>query len=137
MFNARMKTNEEIRAENLAKLIIEAGGEERLSELYECSPAFIKQMARGYRDSKSGSQKGIGNAAARRLEIAMKKDRGWLDHDHERPMMVMQQSFGYGQSLSEIEMEVIEAFRAANEAQRSIVISWARANKPPSFQNDK
>lgn len=80
--NQPMKTCDELRLENLLALIDEAGGEDALAKRYECTAAYIKQMARGYKDSKSGTIKGIGDSSARRLEICMGKDRGWIDHDH-------------------------------------------------------
>lgn len=79
-----MKTCEEIRRENLLSLIKEAGGEFALAERYGCTEANIKTMARAYKDSKSGTPKGIGSKAARQLESIMGKPRGWLDHDHDR-----------------------------------------------------
>lgn len=127
MFNLEMKTSEEIRLENLAALIVEAGGEDKLAERYECTSAFIKQMARGYKDSKSGSGKGIGNAAARRLEKAMNKDRGWLDHDH-KVFFAQQQMASYTVSTDENETLLLNAFRRASEDQRAIAIMWAKAN---------
>lgn len=39
-------------------------------------------MARGYKDSKSGTPKGVGSVAARKLEKCMNKEVGWLDNDH-------------------------------------------------------
>lgn len=80
--NAPMKTNSEIRRENLLALIQEAGGESALAKRYECTPSFIKQMARSYTDSVSGSEKGIGDVTARKLETCMGKERGWLDRDN-------------------------------------------------------
>ncbi len=77
-----MKTCEEVRRENLISLISEAGSELLLAEKYGCSESNIKTMARAYKDSKSGTPKGIGSAAARKLELCMGKERGWLDHDH-------------------------------------------------------
>lgn len=77
-----MKTIDEIRRDNLGTLIKEAGGEFALAELYGCTEANIKTMARAYKDSKSGTPKGIGSAAARKLENVTGKERGWLDHDH-------------------------------------------------------
>jgi hypothetical protein len=77
-----MKTSEELRKENLLKLIKEAGGESALAEKYGCGEANIKTMARSYKDSKSGTPKGIGSVAARKLEKCMNKDIGWLDNDH-------------------------------------------------------
>lgn len=73
--NERMKTNEEIRVENLRALIREAGSEELLASRYKCTPAFIKQMSRGYKDSDTGVRKGIGTVAARKLEECMSVGR--------------------------------------------------------------
>lgn len=81
-----MKTCEEIRRENLLALIREAGGELALAERYGCTEPNIKTMARAYKDSKSGTPKGIGTKAARRLEETMGKVRGWPDHDHSYPL---------------------------------------------------
>jgi len=77
-----MKTIDEIRRDNLSTLIKEAEGELALAERYGCTEANIKTMARAYKDSKSGTPKGIGTSAARKLETVMNKERGWLDHDH-------------------------------------------------------
>lgn len=82
-----MKTNEEIRRENLIQLISEFGGEPKLAEVYGCTEANIKTMARGYKDSKSGTPKGIGSAAARKFEEKCGKERGWMDHDHSDPAL--------------------------------------------------
>lgn len=81
--NGQMRTNDEIRLENLLTLIAEAGSIEALAERYECTAPYIKQMARGYKDSKSGTPKGVGDSSARQLERCMNKPRGWMDHDHE------------------------------------------------------
>lgn len=80
--NSPMKTNSDIRRENLLALIQEAGGESALAKRYECTPSFIKQMARSYTDSVSGSEKGIGDNAARKLEACMGRERGWMDRDN-------------------------------------------------------
>lgn len=84
--NASTKTCEEIRRENLLTLIKEAGGEFALAERYGCTEANIKTMARAYKDSKSGTPKGIGSKAARHLETTMSKPHGWMDHDHAYPL---------------------------------------------------
>ena len=77
-----MKTCDEIRRENLLLLIEEAGGTAALAEIYGCTEPAIKTMVKAYKDSKSGTPKGIGTASARKLEGCMNKERGWLDHDH-------------------------------------------------------
>ncbi len=84
LFNAIMKTCDEIRRDNLKLLIKAAGSEFLLAEKYGCTEANIKTMARAYKDSKSGTPKGIGTAAARKLEKVMDQEIGWLDHDHSQ-----------------------------------------------------
>lgn len=78
----RMKTCEEIQYENLLALIEEAGGESALAKRYKSTPAYIKQLARRYKDSKSDTPKGFGPVTARKLEACMEKERGWMDHEH-------------------------------------------------------
>ena len=85
--NMDMKTCDEVRRDNLALLIKEAGGIAQLAEKYECTEAAIKTMLRAYKDSKSGTPKGIGTVAARKLETCMHKERGWLDQDRTAPRL--------------------------------------------------
>lgn len=82
LLNPEMKTTSEIRRENLLTLIKEVGSEDELAKRYGCTGSFIKQMARSYKDTASGSEKGIGNGAARQLEACMQKERGWMDRDN-------------------------------------------------------
>lgn len=77
-----MKTSDDIRRENLADLIREAGSEFHLAEIYGCTEAAVKTWARGYKDSKTGKPKGIGTRVARKLEEVTGKECGWMDKDH-------------------------------------------------------
>lgn len=133
--NCGVKTCDELRLENLQALIKEAGGEDSLADRYGCTAPYIKQMARGYRDSKSGSPKGIGDAAARMLETVMGKERGWMDHDHKTQALRVAEPIAEYLASSQDERRLIEAFRFAADAQRAIALSWADANRPRESDN--
>lgn len=112
-----MKTCDEIRVDNLLLLISEAGGEVALAEKYGCTPAYIKQMARGYKDSKSGSNKGIGDNSARRLESSTGKPRGWLDHDHS------------GQQIGEIAIQAATLINEMSKSEQLEMLHFLRVSK--------
>lgn len=80
-----MKTCAEIRHANLLRLIREAGGEDALATRYGCEASYIKQMARQYKASDTGKEKGMGSATARKFEVLSEKERGWMDHEHDDP----------------------------------------------------
>ena len=133
--NCGVKTCDELRLENLRALIKEAGGEDALAERYGCTAPYIKQMARGYKDSKSGSPKGIGDAAARMLETSMGKERGWMDHDHTQASLMAAENRAQYLIMTPEECHLLGAFRSADTAQRSIALSWADANRPREIDN--
>lgn len=70
-----MKTTHEIRLGNLEILVGQAGSAIKLAKLADTSQVYLSQVRRGGRS--------IGSALARKLEAAMGKPSGWLDHDHE------------------------------------------------------
>ena len=124
-----VKTCDEIRQENLIALIKEARGEDALAARYDCTVPHIKQMARGYKDSKSGSPKGIGDQSARKLELCMQKERGWMDHEHQSTaLLAAERTATYKVGLSDEEAMLLNAYRNASEAQRGIALMWAKAN---------
>lgn len=100
-----MKTSDEIRRENISRLIIEAGSEFQLAEIYGCTEAAVKTWARGYKDSKTGKPKGIGTRVARKLEEVMGKEQGWLDKE---------------QSVVSGEPMFIAAYRELDKTRRAI-----------------
>ena len=121
-----MKTNEEMRVENLLVLIREAGSEEELAARYKCTVAFIKQLARGYKDSDTGTRKGVGTAAARKLEECMGKPRGWLDYDHSAASAAIGPDAWLCQSDRDV-AEVVRLMRGADPRGRAMVVGAARA----------
>lgn len=105
-----MKTTDDIRRENLAALIAEAGSELALAEAYGCTEAAVKTWARGYKDSKTGKPKGIGTRVARKLEIARNKEKGWLDADHS--------------GIVSGEENVISSYRQLDETRRAAAAQY-------------
>lgn len=82
LFNARMKTNDELRRENLLLAIARMGNAAKLAEAAGTSPAYISQIKNRTPDSKTGVPKMMGDDMARRIETALGEGPGWLDQDH-------------------------------------------------------
>jgi hypothetical protein len=80
-----MKTNDQIRRENLVIAISRAGSAAKLAELMGTSPAYLSQLKNQVQDSKSGTPKSMGDDFARRLEEALGLVKGWMDRDHIHP----------------------------------------------------
>lgn len=75
-----MKTNAEIRLENLRLLIGEFGTQDKVAELAETSPVYLSQILNGAADSKTGRVRQIGDPLARKLEEGCGKEVGWMDN---------------------------------------------------------
>src|ERR1035437_4786321 len=118
-----MKTCIEMRRDNLAKLIKQSCGIESLAERYGCTPAAIKTWLKGYKDSKSGTPRGIGDAVARKVEELTGKEIGWMDHDHDNPT-----------SLDDTQKLLIQAFPLLHEESRD---SWIFTAKTALEKEDE
>lgn len=79
-----MKTNDEIRRQNLGHAIRRAGTASKLAEMVGTSPAYISQIKNRTHDSKSGTPKTMGDDFARRVEAALGLAVGWMDTDHNQ-----------------------------------------------------
>ncbi len=79
-----MKTSKEIRRNKLAQLINEFKTIEALAELAETSPQYISQVKNGV-PSSNGKPREVGDALARRLELAADKPLGWMDWPGDEP----------------------------------------------------
>jgi len=77
-----MKSNNEIRLENLHRLIKEAGTQEQLSEVSGVSRIYLNQIKKQRPDPSTGKTRNVGDALARKLEKGMGKPEGWMDKDH-------------------------------------------------------
>lgn len=81
----RMKTTDEIRYDNLVKLVEDAGG---LSSLVEKSngrlsrPTLDQILKR--RTTAAGVIKNVGDDLARKIEEVLRLERGWMDNEHTK-----------------------------------------------------
>jgi len=80
--NARMQTNDEIRRENLEVAIKRLGTAAKLAEAAKTSAAYLSQIRNRTPDSKTGTPKMMGDAMARRIEVALGEPHGWMDKSH-------------------------------------------------------
>lgn len=80
-----MKTTDEIRYENLQRLVAEAGD---LSTLVDRAkgklsrPTLYQILER--KTTAAGVAKNVGDDLARKLEDALRLERGWMDNDHSQ-----------------------------------------------------
>lgn len=79
-----MKTVDEIRRENLAALIKEAGSQAELSKKTGKSASQISQWLNASAKSGSGKPRVMGNAMARQMEVVLGKPTGWMDQQNTR-----------------------------------------------------
>lgn len=77
-----MKTNDEIRRENLNIAIARVKTAAALAEKARTSPAYLSQVKNAQPDSKTGVPKHMGDDVARRIEKAIGEPEGWIDTDH-------------------------------------------------------
>lgn len=81
--NVRMKTNDEVRRQNLLIAIERVGSAAKLAALSNTSPAYLSQIKNKTPDSKSGTPKTMGDDMARRIEAAIGEQPGWMDFVHD------------------------------------------------------
>lgn len=74
-----MKSIEETYRERLALLIDEFGGQAKLSQVIDKSPAQISQWLHGTPSGKTGKQRTLKPATAREIEKATGKPYAWFD----------------------------------------------------------
>lgn len=89
-----MKTTDEIRYENLQRLVAEAGD---LSTLVDRAkgklsrPTLYQILER--KTTAAGVEKNVGDDLARKIEDALRLERGWMDNDHTQPVAAALPSF--------------------------------------------
>lgn len=83
LFNVFMKTIAEIRRNNLKLAVDVFGGDvDKLCEVANVSYAYLSQIKTMQPDTKTGRPRSMGDAVARKIEVAIKKPVGWMDKDH-------------------------------------------------------
>ncbi len=80
-----MKTMGEIRRANMKALVDEFGTIQSLADAINRSHAQTSQWLHGFKGSKTGKPRGIGDNAARHIEKMIGKPRGWMDAEHGLP----------------------------------------------------
>ena len=83
--NEVMKTNADIRRENLLIALARVGSAGRLSEMSGVSEAYISQIKTQQVDSKTKKPRKMGNNSAIKIELALGEPPGWMDQDHSQP----------------------------------------------------
>lgn len=110
-------TIQDIRRENLTRLVEQYGSQRKLSDATGLAPTYIHQML--------SSIRGIGEKTARKIEINTGLPDGWLD----KPFDI---SGDY--QLTEDEMRLIDMYRSAPDIMKQAILSVAQAS---SSQVDK
>lgn len=117
-----MKTIDEIRYDNLQRLVRDAGG---LSELVEKSggklnrPTLDQILKR--RKTAAGVDKGVGDELARKIEATLRLERGWMDYSRDEQL-----------SSNEVPLkpdgliELITLFWQASDEGRGMILDSAR-----------
>ncbi|MDR6381797.1 S24 family peptidase [Paraburkholderia caribensis] len=77
-----MKTNDEIRRENLLLAIARAGKASALAEKAGVAAAYLSQIKNRTPESKTGKPKAMGDDVARKIERALGEAEGWMDVVH-------------------------------------------------------
>lgn len=80
--NTVMKTIDEIRQANLAKLVASSGGTGAFAQLIERSQSQVSQWLTGAKNSATGKPRVIGSASCRYIEEKLGKPSGWLDQEN-------------------------------------------------------
>lgn len=84
LFNAHMKTIDEIRRERLAILRKEAGGVGALAERLGKNFSQVSQWLNASLNSGTGRPRGMSDDVCREIEEKCDKPRGWMDADPEK-----------------------------------------------------
>jgi hypothetical protein len=80
--NGGMKTNDEIRRENLAIAVARMGKATTLATKAGVASAYLSQLKAKTKEQKTGTPKAMGDDVARKIEKAIGEMPGWMDMDH-------------------------------------------------------
>ena len=76
------RRHEQLRLDNLERLVAEAGSAAALARLAHTSDSYLSQI-RNQLTTPKGTPRGVGDDLATKLEQAMGKPNGWLDESHQ------------------------------------------------------
>jgi hypothetical protein len=77
-----MKTVDDVRRENLSRIVLTAGGVGKVAEQISRSASQVSQWLNGSLNSATGKPRGMSGASCRQIELAYNKQVGWMDVDH-------------------------------------------------------
>lgn len=128
LFNATMRTVEEIRRNRLELLVEEFGSLAELGKRLNLNArdSTLSQYRNRSRDSKTAKPKNMGSPMARRLESACGKELGWMDTDPDLwPFADV--DHGKLRALSERHRTLIEGAMLATAATLGVDLEKRRA----------
>lgn len=77
------RRHEQLRLDNLERLVAEAGSAVALARLAHTSDSYLSQI-RNQLTTAKGTPRGVGDGLAAKLEQAMGKPNGWMDEPHRQ-----------------------------------------------------
>ncbi len=83
LFNANMRSIDDIRRSNIRRLEQEYGSLKALADKIERSESQVSQWKNGAVNSGTGKPRGMRSETARFIELATERQEGWLDRDHD------------------------------------------------------
>lgn len=110
-----------IRLHNLRLLIEEFGSISALAEACGLNEKYLSNV-KNENPLPSGKPRGVGNAAAVKLEQGASRPAGWMDIDHRESSEKPAQ----GVKLAPAEHDLITLFRAAGPQKRRAIMAVAR-----------
>ena len=126
----RMRTIEEIRYNNLLRLVNDRGGIDGkgLKKLVEESDRFGEKLSSPtlrqiltYTKTAAGTVKNVGDVLARKIEQHLGLETGWMDNDHQAP----QASGDDRPEMDEI-FQLLSAYNASSPKHRENIMNSAK-----------
>lgn len=134
LFNAYMKTSDEIRRNNLLIAIHRVGSATALSERAGVSAAYLSQIKNQQPESKTGKPKTMGDGVARKIEAAINEPAGWMDNDHTAATQIadvpqgapIESVLGHGlQWINSEEYKLLTLYRGTDDEGRDKIMRTA------------
>lgn len=133
-----MKTIDEIRRDNLLLAIKRFRTAAALAEAAKTNAAYLSQIKGRRRDSKTGTEKAMGDDVARKIEEALGEPEGWMDVAHNSPSpdqskkshnhgMITESFQASGASMSEASGDRFDKNVTPTGKRRIPVISYVQA----------
>lgn len=119
-YHHRMRIKE-TRLLNLRILVDELGGITQVANASGLSQKYLSQVINGH-PLPSGKPRGIGDAAARKLEEGCGKADGWMDAPHQEAAHLKSS----GDTLSPTEREIVMLYRKSDHPLKFAILNVCR-----------